>query len=59
MLMEIDPSCPETHLTREVALLLERGGVAIVPTDTVYALVCDINSRKGIQKLTKIKGGYL
>jgi tRNA threonylcarbamoyl adenosine modification protein (Sua5/YciO/YrdC/YwlC family) len=57
MLMEIDPYYPETHLTREVALLLERGGVAIVPTDTVYALVCDINSRKGIQKLTKIKGG--
>ena len=57
MILEIDQYCPETHLIREVVSLLERGGVVIIPTDTVYALVCDINSRKGIQKLTRIKGG--
>ncbi len=57
MLIEIDPYYPETNLIREVALTLERGGVVIVPTDTVYALVCDLESRKGIKRLTKIKGG--
>lgn len=56
-MLEIEPYYPESNLIRQVVQVLERDGVAIVPTDTVYALVCDLNSRKGIQRLTKIKGG--
>ena len=57
MLLEIDPYVPESHHVHEVVTLLKRDGVVILPTDTVYALVCDINSRKAIKRLTKIKGG--
>ncbi len=57
MLLEIDPYRPESNLVHEVVTLLRRDGVVILPTDTVYALVCDINSRKAIQRLTRIKGG--
>jgi len=32
------------------------GGVVIYPTDTVYALGCDINSRAGIERVAQIKG---
>lgn len=32
------------------------GGVVIYPTDTIYALGCDINSRSGIERVAKIKG---
>lgn len=31
------------------------GGVVIYPTDTVYAVGCDINSRSGIERVSKIK----
>jgi len=31
------------------------GGVVIYPTDTVYALGCDINSRSGIERVARIK----
>ena len=31
------------------------GGVVIYPTDTVYAMGCDINSRSGIERVAKIK----
>lgn len=31
------------------------GGVVIYPTDTVYAMGCDINSRQGIERVARIK----
>ncbi len=39
-----------------VAECFRDGGVIIYPTDTVYALGCDINSRLGIERVSKIKG---
>jgi tRNA threonylcarbamoyl adenosine modification protein (Sua5/YciO/YrdC/YwlC family) len=32
------------------------GGIVIYPTDTVYALGCDINSKSGIERVARIKG---
>jgi tRNA A37 threonylcarbamoyladenosine synthetase subunit TsaC/SUA5/YrdC len=28
-----------------------RGGVGVIPTDTMYALVCDINNAKAVDAL--------
>lgn len=57
MLHSIDPDYPESHLVHQVVRALAADGVVIVPTDTVYALACDLHSRKAIQRLTKLKGG--
>ncbi len=57
MLHSIDPDYPESHLVHQVVRELEAGEVVIIPTDTVYALACDLHSRKAIQRLSKIKGG--
>ncbi|MCH5233379.1 MAG: threonylcarbamoyl-AMP synthase [Muribaculaceae bacterium] len=35
---------------------LKNGGVAIVPTDTLYAIVCDALNPKAIEKVCKLKG---
>lgn len=35
---------------------LERGGVIIYPTDSVYAIGCDINSKSAIEKVARMKG---
>lgn len=35
---------------------LKDGGIIIYPTDTVFAMGCDINSAKGIETLCRIKG---
>lgn len=35
---------------------LKDGGIIIYPTDTVYALGCDITNPKAIEKLCKLKG---
>lgn len=34
---------------------LKNGGVVIIPTDTVYALACSIESQQGIDKICRIK----
>jgi len=31
--------------------LLQRGGVGVIPTDTMYALVCDINNATAVDAL--------
>jgi len=35
--------------------LLQRGGVGVIPTDTMYALVCDINNATAVDALYRIK----
>jgi hypothetical protein len=40
----------------DIATLIRNGAVGIVPTDTKYALVCDLESRQGVQLLYDLKG---
>jgi len=35
---------------------LRKGGIVIYPTDTVYAMGCDINSKKALERICKLKG---
>lgn len=39
-----------------VVTVLKAGGIIIYPTDTVYALGCDITSNKAIERLCRLKG---
>ena len=56
MLIKIHPETPSLRLVRKVADCLRNGGVVIYPTDTVYALGCDINQPKAVQRVAQIKG---
>ena len=56
MLLRIYPENPnETHI-RKVVEVLEEGGIVIYPTDTVYAIGCDIKAHKSIEKIARLKG---
>ena len=41
---------------RQVIDVLESGGIIIYPTDTVYAMGCDIRSTRSIEKIARLKG---
>ena len=56
MLIQIHPENPGTRQVSQVVDILKKGGVIIYPTDTVYAIGCDINNNKAIQKIAKLKG---
>lgn len=55
MLLRIHPENPELRKIRIVADCLRNGGVIIYPSDTVYALGCDIYQPKAIDRIYKIK----
>lgn len=56
MLLRIYPENPSHDRIRKVVDVLEEGGIVIYPTDTVYALGCDIKANKSIEKIARLKG---
>jgi len=56
MLLRIYPENPNQDRIRKVVDVLEGGGIIIYPTDTVYAIGCDIKANKSIDKIARIKG---
>jgi tRNA threonylcarbamoyl adenosine modification protein (Sua5/YciO/YrdC/YwlC family) len=56
MLIRIYPENPNLKHIRQVVDMLESGGIIIYPTDTVYAMGCDIKENKSIEKIAKLKG---
>lgn len=52
----IHPENPDPKKIRLIADLLERGGVIVYPTDTVYALGCSLQHKRAIEGLAKLKG---
>ena len=56
MLLKINPDNPEGRKIRSAVDTLESGGVIIYPTDTVYALGCDINDNKAVDRICKLRG---
>lgn len=56
MLIKIYPENPNPRHLRQVTDMLEAGGIIIYPTDTVYAIGCDIKATKSIEKIARFKG---
>jgi tRNA threonylcarbamoyl adenosine modification protein (Sua5/YciO/YrdC/YwlC family) len=55
MLLRIHPENPQPRLIRTVIECLEKGGIIIYPTDTIYGLGCDILQHRAIEKICRIK----
>jgi len=56
MLIEIRQHNPDARQIREVVDVLNKGGLVIVPTDSIYAAACIISNLKGIEVLAKKLG---
>jgi tRNA threonylcarbamoyl adenosine modification protein (Sua5/YciO/YrdC/YwlC family) len=56
MLLKIHPENPGTRNIDRVVECLNRDGVIICPTDTVYCFACDIYSTKAVERICRIKG---
>jgi tRNA threonylcarbamoyl adenosine modification protein (Sua5/YciO/YrdC/YwlC family) len=55
MIIYLHPENPEPRKLKQISYDLKSGSVYIFPTDTVYALVADANSREGTDTLYKLK----
>jgi len=56
MLIRIYNDNPNEKHIRQIVDLLENDGIIIYPTDTVYAMGCDIRATKSIEKIARFKG---
>lgn len=56
MLVKIHPDNPDPRQIKKVVECLKNGGIIIYPTDTVYGLGCDINNKKAMEKLCRLRG---
>jgi tRNA threonylcarbamoyl adenosine modification protein (Sua5/YciO/YrdC/YwlC family) len=55
MLLHIHPDNPQLRQIKTTVECLQRGGIIIYPTDTIYGLGCDILEHKAIEKICRIK----
>lgn len=53
---EVHPDNPQPRLLKQAAQILHGGGVAAVPTDSSYALVCHLDDKAAAESLRRIRG---
>jgi tRNA threonylcarbamoyl adenosine modification protein (Sua5/YciO/YrdC/YwlC family) len=55
MIQTIHPQNPDQRKIAQVAEMLRKNGVVIYPTDTVYAIGCDMMSKEAVERLCRIR----
>ncbi|MCB9250906.1 MAG: threonylcarbamoyl-AMP synthase [Flavobacteriales bacterium] len=56
MILEIRPENPDERSIDLVAETLNKGGLVVLPTDSVYAVMCKLSNLKGIEQLARQRG---
>lgn len=56
MIITLHPQNPNPRHLKQVVDLLNNNGVVIIPTDTIYAMACKLDSKKGIERMAKLSG---
>ncbi|VWX60932.1 conserved hypothetical protein [Burkholderiales bacterium 8X] len=52
---EVHPDNPQQRLLKQAVALLQRGEVIAVPTDSSYALACQLDDRAAVEQLRRIR----
>lgn len=56
MILTIHSETPQKDRIAKVVEILEKDGVVVYPTDTIYGIGCSIYSKKGLDRIKLIKG---
>lgn len=54
-ILTVDPEYPQPRLIERAAARLEAGDVIAYPTDTYYAIGCDLMNKRAVQALYRLK----
>ncbi|MFH1737027.1 MAG: L-threonylcarbamoyladenylate synthase [Actinomycetota bacterium] len=55
-ILQSDPVRPSKEAVVAAALVVKAGGLAVLPTDTVYGLVADFKNPAAVERLYELKG---
>jgi tRNA threonylcarbamoyl adenosine modification protein (Sua5/YciO/YrdC/YwlC family) len=53
---EIHPQNPQPRLIRQAAEIVRAGGVIVYPTDSCYALGCQLGDKAALERMRQIRG---
>jgi tRNA threonylcarbamoyl adenosine modification protein (Sua5/YciO/YrdC/YwlC family) len=53
---EVHPDNPQPRLLKQAAQILHGGGIAAIPTDSSYALVCHLDDKAATEHLRRVRG---
>ncbi|MBB5204288.1 tRNA threonylcarbamoyl adenosine modification protein (Sua5/YciO/YrdC/YwlC family) [Inhella inkyongensis] len=53
---EVHPDNPQLRLLKQAAQILHKGGLAAIPTDSSYALVCHLDDKAAAEQLRRVRG---
>jgi tRNA threonylcarbamoyl adenosine modification protein (Sua5/YciO/YrdC/YwlC family) len=54
-ILAIDPVHPQPRLVERAVTLLSEGGLVALPTDTYYAIACDLFDKRAIERIYQLK----
>ena len=54
-ILAIDPVHPQPRLVERAVMLLSEGGIVAFPTDTYYAVGCDLFDKRAIERIYQLK----
>jgi len=52
---EIHPENPQSRLIRNAVDIVRQGGVAVLPTDSSYAIVCHLGDKRAVERIRRIR----
>ncbi|XZN90313.1 MAG: L-threonylcarbamoyladenylate synthase [Microcoleus sp.] len=55
IIYEVHPVTPQKDRIEKIKASLKAGAVMLYPTDTVYAIGCDINAKSAVERVRQIK----
>jgi tRNA threonylcarbamoyl adenosine modification protein (Sua5/YciO/YrdC/YwlC family) len=53
---EVHPDNPQPRLLKQAVQILHSGGIAAIPTDSSYALVCHLDDKAAAENLRRVRG---
>ena len=53
---EVHAENPQVRLLKQAAQILHGGGIAAIPTDSSYALVCHLDDKAAVEAMRRIRG---
>lgn len=56
MMLRLFENAPNLNVVEKIVATLKNGGIIIYPTDTIYAIGCDIYQARAVEKICKLKG---
>ena len=53
--ISIHPDNPQERLIKQAITIIQKGGVAVIPTDSAYALCCNVGDKAAMERIIAIR----